>query len=81
MRDPSAASGDEQSVTEHQNVSVSAPGELSRNEHMLSQVGKDIHTLLVETTILTGSLQCGACGFEYPIKEGIANFLLPSHLV
>ena len=23
---------------------------------------------------------CGNCGHEYKIKEGIANFLLPSHL-
>ena len=23
---------------------------------------------------------CGNCGHEYNIKEGIANFLLPSHL-
>lgn len=23
---------------------------------------------------------CGNCGHEYPIKEGIANFLLPNHL-
>ena len=27
-----------------------------------------------------GKLVCGNCGHEYKIKEGIANFLLPSHL-
>ena len=29
---------------------------------------------------MEGSLVCGNCGHEYSIKEGIANFLLPSHL-
>ena len=42
---------------------------------------KDLHTLLLETQIQEGKLVCGNCGHEYPIKEGIASFLLPSHLV
>ncbi|TKA76297.1 Multifunctional methyltransferase subunit trm112 [Cryomyces minteri] len=46
-----------------------------------SQTLKDLHTLLLETTIQSGKLVCGNCGHEYAIKEGIANFLLPSHLV
>ncbi|GAB7349492.1 hypothetical protein MBLNU459_g0203t1 [Dothideomycetes sp. NU459] len=46
-----------------------------------SQTLKDLHALLMETTIANGKLVCGNCGHEYPIKEGIANFLLPSHLV
>lgn len=29
---------------------------------------------------MEGKLICGNCGHEYVIKEGIANFLLPSHL-
>lgn len=29
---------------------------------------------------MEGKLICGDCGHEYMIKEGIANFLLPSHL-
>jgi multifunctional methyltransferase subunit TRM112 len=28
-----------------------------------------------------GMLVCANCGHEYAVKEGIANFLLPSHLV
>lgn len=28
-----------------------------------------------------GKLVCANCGHEYAVKEGIANFLLPSHLV
>lgn len=42
---------------------------------------KDLHHLLLETQISEGKLVCGNCGHEYAIKEGIANFLLPSHLV
>ncbi|OLN84489.1 Multifunctional methyltransferase subunit trm112 [Colletotrichum chlorophyti] len=42
---------------------------------------KDLHHLLVETQIMEGKLVCGNCGHEYSIREGIANFLLPSHLV
>ncbi|KAL1855763.1 hypothetical protein VTK73DRAFT_8475 [Phialemonium thermophilum] len=42
---------------------------------------KDLHSLLVETQIMEGKLVCGNCGHEYAIREGIANFLLPSHLV
>lgn len=46
-----------------------------------SQALRDLHGLLLETTIREGKLVCGNCGHEYPVKEGIANFLLPSHLV
>lgn len=46
-----------------------------------TQLAKDLHRLLWETSILAGELVCASCGHEYAIKEGIANFLLPSHLV
>ncbi|KAK6065783.1 hypothetical protein SCUP234_12403 [Seiridium cupressi] len=42
---------------------------------------KDLHNLLMETQIMEGKLVCGNCGHEYAVREGIANFLLPSHLV
>ncbi|KAH7251662.1 hypothetical protein BKA59DRAFT_132337 [Fusarium tricinctum] len=42
---------------------------------------KDLHHLLLETQMSEGKLVCGSCGHEYAVKEGIANFLLPSHLV
>lgn len=45
------------------------------------QLQRDLHTLLIETQINEGSLICGNCGHEYKIREGIANFLLPNHLV
>ncbi|KAI0397264.1 cyclophilin-like domain-containing protein [Xylariaceae sp. FL0594] len=42
---------------------------------------RDLHSLLLETQMVEGKLVCGACGHEYAVREGIANFLLPSHLV
>lgn len=51
--------------------------QLQGDEKML----KDLHHLLMETQIMEGKLVCGNCGHEYAIREGIANFLLPSHLV
>ncbi|KAI1377378.1 trm112p-like protein [Hypoxylon crocopeplum] len=42
---------------------------------------KDLHNLLMETQIMEGKLVCANCGHEYAVREGIANFLLPSHLV
>ena len=40
-----------------------------------------LHKLLLETHVREGKMICGNCGHEYKIKEGIANFLLPNHLV
>lgn len=51
--------------------------DLESNEAML----KELHSLLVETQMMEGKLVCGHCGHEYHVREGIANFLLPSHLV
>ena len=42
---------------------------------------RELHTLLLETQVMEGKMVCGNCGHEYKIKEGIANFLLPNHLV
>ncbi|TLD27024.1 hypothetical protein PspLS_05253 [Pyricularia sp. CBS 133598] len=51
--------------------------QLQSDEKML----KELHNLLIETQINQGKLVCSNCGHEYAIREGIANFLLPSHLV
>ncbi|KAM7209220.1 Uncharacterized protein family UPF0434/Trm112 [Naviculisporaceae sp. PSN 640] len=51
--------------------------DLQSNEELL----KELHSLLLETQMMEGKLVCGHCGHEYAVREGIANFLLPSHLV
>lgn len=53
------------------------PEELRADEKML----QELNHLLLETSMSEGKLVCGNCGHEYAVKEGIANFLLPSHLV
>ncbi|KAH8147423.1 uncharacterized protein LAJ45_08579 [Morchella importuna] len=45
------------------------------------QVLKDLHTLLLETQVTEGKLVCANCKHVYNIHQGIANFLLPNHLV
>ncbi|KAL7271824.1 hypothetical protein RUND412_005393 [Rhizina undulata] len=45
------------------------------------QILKDLHTLLLETQVMEGKLVCANCEHVYNIHEGIANFLLPNHLV
>ena len=55
--------------------------ELMTEDGEPSQTLKDLHELLMETSIANGKLACGNCGHEYAVKEGIANFLLPSHMV
>jgi multifunctional methyltransferase subunit TRM112 len=59
------------------------PVEAPTAEALLSdeKMMEDLHRLLMETQIMEGKLVCWNCGHEYAIKEGIANFLLPSHLV
>lgn len=49
--------------------------ELTTEEGEPSQTVKDLHRLLLETSIASGKLVCGNCGHEYAVKEGIANFL------
>ena len=56
-------------------------GETSEGVDDEEAVLKKLHTLLIETSVQDGKLVCGNCGFEYPIKEGVGNFLLPGHLV
>ena len=37
--------------------------------------------VLVRTEVTEGALVCGGCGHEFRIFGGIANFLVPGHLV
>lgn len=57
------------------------PEDLQKDAEELDEVLKKLHGLLLETAVTEGKLVCGNCGFEYPIKEGVGNFLLPAHLV
>lgn len=50
-------------------------------EEEASQTAKDLHRVLLETTVKEGKLVCGNCGHEYKVLEGVPNFLLPGHLV
>ena len=61
-------------------ASTSSPP-ASATEQEPSQTAKDLHRILIETCIQEGKLVCGSCGHEYAVKEGVANFLLPGHLV
>ncbi|ODV89692.1 hypothetical protein CANCADRAFT_141963 [Tortispora caseinolytica NRRL Y-17796] len=42
---------------------------------------KELHSILIETTIQEGELVCPRCSHIYHVKDGIASFLLPPHLV
>ncbi|KAF1964993.1 Trm112p-domain-containing protein [Bimuria novae-zelandiae CBS 107.79] len=46
-----------------------------------SQTARDLHRVLLETTVKEGKLVCGNCAHEYKVMEGVPNFLLPGHLV
>ncbi|KAK5100750.1 hypothetical protein LTR24_000896 [Lithohypha guttulata] len=54
--------------------------EAAKDKQVDEETLKKLHTLLMETGVVEGKLVCGNCGFEYPIKEGVGNFLLPPHL-
>ncbi|OAP62270.1 hypothetical protein AYL99_04473 [Fonsecaea erecta] len=56
-------------------------GDAQKEAGIDEDVLKKLHTLLLETGVSEGKLVCGNCGFEYPIKDGVGNFLLPAHLV
>ncbi|KAL3231373.1 Multifunctional methyltransferase subunit TRM112 [Nakaseomyces bracarensis] len=40
----------------------------------------DLHTLLMQTSIVEGEMKCRNCGHTYYIKNSIPNLLLPPHL-
>lgn len=41
---------------------------------------RDLHTLLLQTSIVEGEMKCRNCGHVYYIKNSIPNLLLPPHL-
>jgi multifunctional methyltransferase subunit TRM112 len=60
---------------------ITSGEEIDDNNEEVDTLLKSLHRLLLETSIQDGKMVCGNCGFEYPVKEGVGNFLLPSHLV
>lgn len=53
----------------------------AKDKEVDAETLKRLHTFLIDTCVMEGKLVCGNCQFEYPIKEGVGNFLLPPHLV
>mgnify|MGYP003362323199 CR=1 FL=1 len=41
---------------------------------------RDLHMLLIQTSVVEGEMKCRNCGHMYYIKNGIPNLLLPPHL-
>lgn len=68
-----AAQGDE-------SMEVEGEGQ-EESEAKASPLGLELHRVLMETGVREGKLVCGNCEHAYEVKEGIANFLLPAHLV
>ncbi|CAE7177944.1 hypothetical protein CFE70_005776 [Pyrenophora teres f. teres 0-1] len=62
-------------------AALDTPDAPAQTDEEPSQTAKDLHRILLETCIQEGKLVCGACEHEYAVKEGVANFLLPGHLV
>ena len=63
--------GEEGNGTEVQTQSVGQP----------SKLATELHRMLLETSVKEGKLVCGNCEHAYEVREGIANFLLPAHMV
>ena len=55
-------------------LAVAAEG--NEDGSAVSQTLRDLHTLLIETSIASGKLACGNCGHEYAVKEGIVSLKL-----
>ncbi|KAF8473361.1 hypothetical protein BDZ91DRAFT_714502 [Kalaharituber pfeilii] len=57
------------------------PGEKPEGEGVEEEILRGVWEVLVQTQVVSGKLVCGSCGYEFGIQAGIANFLLPGHLV
>jgi multifunctional methyltransferase subunit TRM112 len=68
------AEGEDADEDEHDDAGV-------EEKRRPTQLARDLHRLLLETTVKSGKLVCGNCGHHYAVMDGIANFLLPAHLV
>jgi len=55
--------------------------EKEKEKEQLEGVLRRVWEVLVQTQVTSGKLVCASCGHEFGIQSGIANFLLPGHLV
>ncbi|KAK7179726.1 adomet-dependent trna methyltransferase complex subunit [Paraphaeosphaeria sporulosa] len=81
---PREAVVEDSSPPTREDLVVKPEGEVAEGaeaEEEASQTAKDLHRVLLETTVKEGKLVCGNCGHEYKVMEGVPNFLLPGHLV
>jgi multifunctional methyltransferase subunit TRM112 len=78
---PSDYAADEDEAMKDENDAEKGEQRAEKRKEIPEDVLKQLHALLLETSVTEGKLVCGNCGFEYPIKDGVANFLLPAHLV
>lgn len=69
--------GNEQLPQEKPVFAVGVDGEFSEDQ---VRVLMDLHTLLMQTSIVEGEMRCRNCGHVYYIKNSIPNLLLPPHL-
>jgi multifunctional methyltransferase subunit TRM112 len=72
--------GEQEGMTDEEKMEVESEQTGKESEEREESL-KKLHNLLLETAVVEGKLVCGNCGFEYPIKDGVGNFLLPAHLV
>jgi multifunctional methyltransferase subunit TRM112 len=79
--DTAAMNTSGQEAAAKQTESGEVEGEDAVQEKQPTQLAQDLHRLLLETTVKEGKLVCENCGHQYAVMDGIANFLLPAHLV
>ncbi|KAI5788837.1 hypothetical protein DFH27DRAFT_655494 [Peziza echinospora] len=57
-------------------------GKVSEEEKLRDEeVRRKLWEVVMQTQVVSGKLVCKCCGYEFEIREGIVNFLLPGHLV
>jgi multifunctional methyltransferase subunit TRM112 len=49
---------------------------LNTEDFSKEEVLQNLHTLMFETVLVEGVLQCEGCGLKYPVNNGIADMVL-----
>ena len=56
-------------------------GAVSEEERLKEEENRrKLWEVVMQTQVVSGKLVCKCCGYEFEIREGIVNFLLPGHL-